>query len=82
MSYRELAHRSRRAFAASTLCKALKGRNLPPGPLVENCIWACSGSKEDVQVWMTAWRCLRMKHCSASRDVLAPVTPIVVKRTG
>ncbi|MFB9474746.1 hypothetical protein ACFFR3_35080 [Nonomuraea salmonea] len=61
-SFRELVKRSRKAFGASTLCKALKSDQLPPEKLVRAFIWACSGSENDLQEWATTWRLLRMRH--------------------
>jgi hypothetical protein len=75
-SYRELVRRARNAFGASTLCEALKSTQLPPAKLVEAFIWACTGSKEDLQAWMTAWRRLRMKHQRPQGETLAPVTQL------
>ncbi|MEU8364967.1 hypothetical protein AB0C27_54030 [Nonomuraea sp. NPDC048882] len=77
-SYREIVRRARNAFGASTLCQALKSTHLPSAKLVEAFIWACSGSQEDLQAWMTAWRRLRMKHQRPSSETLAPVTRLPV----
>lgn len=67
-SFREIVKRSRSAVAASTLCEALKSNQLPPLKLVKAFVWACSGSAEDLRVWETAWRQLRMKRRSVEPE--------------
>lgn len=75
-SYRELVKRARNAFGASTLCEALKSTHLPPEKLVRAFVWACTGSHEDLQAWITAWRWLRMRHQRPQSQPLAPVTAL------
>jgi hypothetical protein len=75
-SYRELARRSGKAFGASSLCEALNSTRLPAEKLVRAFIWACSHSEHDIQVWVTAWRHLRLRHKRVQGEVLAPVTEL------
>ncbi|GGT11150.1 hypothetical protein ACFFV7_35745 [Nonomuraea spiralis] len=85
-SYRELVRRSGKAFGASSLCEALNSPRLPPEKLVRAFIWACSNSESDVQVWVTAWRQLRMRHKRAQGEPIASVaelhTPDQRRKTG
>ncbi|MEU4409178.1 hypothetical protein AB0F88_32105 [Streptosporangium sp. NPDC023963] len=63
LSFREIAHRSGRTVAASTLCETLslhKPPRLPSMKIVEAFIVGCGGNEDDLAQWTTAWRQIRL----------------------
>lgn len=67
ISYREMALRSGRTVAASTLCTALRGDRLPRQALVRTIVAACGGDEDDQRAWVTAWRRVAMSDPASLR---------------
>lgn len=62
-SFRDMAARaarSSRKAAASTLCQAAAGEDLPSQKIALAFVAGCGGSDEDLQAFATAWRRLRL----------------------
>lgn len=62
-SYREIALRSGKMVGASTLCEALNPRKAPRLPslkVITAFIHGCGGTDDDLTLWTTAWRRVRM----------------------
>ncbi|MET9250266.1 helix-turn-helix domain-containing protein [Nonomuraea sp. NPDC003709] len=73
-SYREIALNAGKTVGASTLCEALdpnKPARLPTLKVVTAFIYGCGGGEEDLTIWTTAWRRVRMARTATSVTHLA-----------
>jgi hypothetical protein len=61
-SYRQMAERARGRAAASTICAALLGEDLPNLDVVLAVVIGCGGDEEDQQRFATAWRQIRLQQ--------------------
>ena len=59
-SFRAMASRARQEASTSSMCTALKRDDLPPMRVVMAIIIGCGGSKEDQELYATAWRRLKL----------------------
>jgi hypothetical protein len=66
-SYREMARRSGRRSAASTMCTVLRSRELPARlEVIDAIVEGCGGTEEDRSRFATAWRVLAMGEQAGS----------------
>jgi hypothetical protein len=68
-SYREIALNAGKTVGASTLCEALdpnKPARLPTLKVVTAFVYGCGGGEEDLTIWTTAWRRVRMARTTTS----------------
>jgi hypothetical protein len=71
MSYREMERKCGRRFAASTICTALQGDELPSFDMVLAVVVACGGGEEHQLSFLAAWRSIQL-HQDAGQ---APARP-------
>ncbi|MFE3454956.1 hypothetical protein ACFXJ8_39140 [Nonomuraea sp. NPDC059194] len=66
LSYRQIVINAGKTVGASTLCEALKGKQMPSLKVVIAFIKGCGGSEDDLVQWTTAWRRIRMTRTASS----------------
>lgn len=71
-SYRVMERQCARRFAASTICTALRGNEMPGLDMVQAIIVACGGREEHRHAFATAWRRLMMPQQEADRSATRP----------
>jgi hypothetical protein len=76
-SFRKMADRIRQTVAASTLCTALRGGDLPRLDVVLAVIAGCGGSTEDKRRFATAWRMLSVGLPGAKPAAAGPALQVV-----
>ena len=62
ISYREMERKCGRRFAASTICTALQGDELPSFDMVLAIVVACGGSEEHQLSFLSAWRSIQLQQ--------------------
>jgi hypothetical protein len=62
ISYREMERKCGRRFAASTICTALQGDELPSFDLVLAIVVACGGGEDHQLSFLSAWRSIQLEQ--------------------
>jgi hypothetical protein len=73
-SLRRMQSQCGNRFAASTLCTALKGSELPSQDMTDAIIVGCGGRQEDRETFATAWRRLAFSQHHADEQARVPAT--------
>jgi hypothetical protein len=71
-SFRQMAHRSGRAVAPSTMCTALNAGTMPRLAVVLAIVAGCGGGEEDQRQFRTAWCRIRLDTVGARLPVPRP----------
>lgn len=64
--YRVMSLRVGKRVAPSTFCTVLKADKLPRQEHVQAIIEACNGTREDIRLYVTAWRQIAMGRASSN----------------
>jgi hypothetical protein len=71
-SFRRMAAQAHQRVAASTMCNALRGHDLPRVEIAVAIIAGCGGGEEDQQRYATAWRQIKLSlTASPSRPAMS-----------
>lgn len=73
-SLRRMQSQRGNRFAASTICTALKGSELPSQDMTDAIIVGCGGRQGDREVFATAWRRLAFSQRNAHEQRREPAT--------
>jgi hypothetical protein len=73
-SLRRMQSQCGNRFAASTLCTALRGSELPSLAMTDAIIVGCGGREEDRKAFATAWRRLAFSQHHADQQARGPAT--------